>query len=93
MHELIRLLTEFGADNELIAIAERFVNADENNTNAEPLTDDELDSLLNGLKGLGSNDEASADLLREAFEVASAVHAEQVTREEAYAEAVRLCRG
>ncbi len=87
MHELIRLLTEFGADNELIAIAERFVNADESNTNAEPLTDDELDSLLNGLKGLGSNDEASADLLREAFEVASAVHAEQVTREEAYAEA------
>ncbi len=83
MHELIRLLTEFGASDDLIAIATRFVNPEDG---ATPLTDDELASLDAGLVALADEDEASAALLREAADTVVSVRT-QVDERTAAAEA------
>lgn len=81
MHELIRLLTEFGADDATIALAQRLIDAGQ--TDVEPLTDDELETLLGTLVGLADDDEASAALLGEAADAAAGIRAEQDRRVEA----------
>jgi hypothetical protein len=80
MHELIRLLTEFGADDDLIALATRFVAPGDG---IEPLTDDELATLDAGLVAFADEDAASAALLREAADVVVLVRDEAHVRIEA----------
>jgi hypothetical protein len=87
--ELLRLLAEFGANEETTALAERLsqtvppADADETWTapaDVEPLTADELDSLLAALMGLAEDDEASVALLTEAANGAEAIRVEQAAR-------------
>lgn len=90
MHELIRLLTEYGADEPTIALAQRWIDSQpdaEGNTpeGVEALTDVELDELLNSLSALADDAEASTALLREARVVAQSAQAEVDRREEAAA--------
>ena len=87
MHELLRLLREFaagddvdaGAYDDLIALAEGFLADDADRT---AMADDDLDTLLEGLVALADHDEASAALLSEAVGVATEVRAETTRREE-----------
>lgn len=80
MHELIRLLREFGTiDEEAIALVERFISEDEN---AEPLADGDLDVVIATLTTLAEDPEASLPLLNEALPVASSAMQEATRREE-----------
>lgn len=81
---LLDLLREFGADDALIALAERWTTRTEDGV--EALSDDELQSLLDGLMGLAQDDEAGVGLLLAAADEADAVRAEQTGRDEAAAE-------
>ncbi len=78
---LIDLLREFGADDDLIALAERWINR--TGENITPLTDDELTSLLSGLIALGDNDEAGVGLIGVAADTAVDLRGEQASRQEA----------
>lgn len=77
MDELLRLLREFGADDALISLVERFAATD-----GEPLSDEDLDTMLSGLVAFAEEDEASAALLGECADAATAVRAEQASRDE-----------
>lgn len=84
METLLELLREFGADDALITLADRF--AQRENEGAEPLTDEELDQLQAGLVALAEDDEASAGLLSEAAGAVEAVRGEVTAREETAAQ-------
>lgn len=85
--ELLRLLAEFGSDESLIDLATRFSNREAEG--AEPLSDEDLDTLLVGVTALADDDEASAALLNAAVAVADAIRTEQGARTEAAAEEQR----
>lgn len=86
MDELLRLLTEFGANEEITALAERLgqtTGEGEAPEGVEPLTPEELDTLLTALMALADDDEASVALLTEAANGAELIRTEQTAREEA----------
>lgn len=76
---LIELLREFGADDALIALAERFLSPGDGTT---PLSDEELDQLQTGLVALAEDEEASGPLLGLAADAVEAVRAEAARRDE-----------
>lgn len=78
MHELLRLLGEYGASDDLIALATRFLDGDDGPTS---LDDTELEALLTGLTALADDDEASAAILGEAADAAASIRDEQGRRE------------
>lgn len=90
---LAELLEAFGADADLIALAERFdagtvPEAEGDNVAAmtwpdgvEAMTDEELTALADGLTALADDDNAGVALLNAAHEVVSNVETEVQTRE------------
>lgn len=102
--DLIALLREFGAEETLIELAERWsasTPGDGDNAvrvwpeGSTPLTDDELSALLDGLTALGQNDEVGLGLIEAAADVATDARAEVAAREAdavAEAEAIEQAR-
>jgi hypothetical protein len=84
MNELIRLLREYGADEQLISDVEAFAASRDADPGA--LSDETLDEVLTALMGLAEDDEASAALLQEAAQAANAIRGEQHRRDEAEAQ-------
>jgi len=83
MNELLRLLSEFGASDEITALAERFSAPAPEGDDAptvEPLSYEELDTLLAALIALADEPEASVALLTAAADGAVAVRDEQTAR-------------
>jgi len=80
MHELIRLLREYGAAEQLITDVEAFLASRDADPGAVP--DETLDSIQEQLVALADDDEASAALLSEAAGVATAIRDEQHRRDE-----------
>lgn len=86
--DLIELLRAFGASDELIALAERWVARETDDgghttgwpEGAEAMSDDEVTSLLTGLVALADDDEAGVPLLEAAADGASGLRQEQVDR-------------
>lgn len=95
---LIEMLREYGASDELIALAEQFAaRADEG---TEAMSDEDLASLLAGLVALAEDEEVGVGLLLAAAETADLIRGEQTIREEAAeaeeqaaAEAIARLRG
>lgn len=89
MNELLRLLTEFGANEDILALAERFATTTaegyEPVEGVEPLTGEELDTFLAALMALADDDEASVALLTEAANGAEAIRTAQTALADAAA--------
>jgi hypothetical protein len=87
MNELIRLLREYGADEQLITDVEAMAAAtttvdDATVIDPEAVSDEVLDSILAALTVLPDDDETSAALLSEAAGAAIAIRAEQGRRDD-----------
>jgi hypothetical protein len=87
MHELIRLLREYGADEQLITDVEAMLAATATVDGAtvidpERVDDETLDTILTALTALADDDETSAALLTEAAQVATSIRAESQRRDE-----------
>lgn len=90
---LVELLRAFGADESLIALAERWLARQDDGTwpdGVEAMTDDEVSTFMSGLIALGDPDVHNADgdepgdgLIAAAADTAVAVRAEQTARETA----------
>lgn len=89
MNELLRLLTEFGANEDILALAERFATTTAESyepvEGVEPLTSEELDIFLAALMALADDDEASVALLTEAANGAEAIRTAQTALADAAA--------
>lgn len=75
MDELIALLREIEASDDLIALAEQFGRR--NDDNADPLNDDQLVELLDGLIALGADETISNELIGMAADAATEIRAER----------------
>lgn len=75
MDELIALLREIEASDDLIALAEQFGHR--NDDNAQPLNDDQLVELLDGLIALGADETVSNELIGMAADAATEIRAER----------------
>ena len=87
MHELIRLLREYGADEQLITDVEAMLAATATADGAtvidpERVDDATLDAILEALTALAGDDETSAALLSEAASAAVAIRAEVARRDQ-----------
>lgn len=88
--DLLALLREFGADDALVALAEtwaaRPADGEEAPEGYEPMSDDDLQRLHDGLVALGQDEEAGVGLLLALADTAEAIRSEQGVREEAAAQ-------
>lgn len=84
MDELIRLLNEFGADQDLIDRVTAFAQPAEGDqpSGAEAMEYDDLTELVNGLRALADDETSSAALLGEVADGIDAVNAEVSRRDE-----------
>jgi hypothetical protein len=101
--DFLELLRAAGADEELIALAERWfagetpdaTDDDPNPTRVwaegDPMTDDELDQLVEGLRALGQSDDVPTDTIIAAADVVRELQSEDANREAA-AEADQVAR-
>lgn len=97
METLIQLLTAYGASEEIVALAQRLVDATvpepaEGDTEPEsrllswqgdPLTDAELETLRTYLEGLGDDNDAEIELLEAALDGVSRIREEETYRDAA----------